>query len=249
MIQMQQSRGVTASRGANATAVARPLTAIHGAGYTSSRMTTANQTYDPLNQSGRVTTPFAEPKTVDPPEKQMKMLESSIHRIVEESILANSKEEFRVALDKAKEAVNKEKSLIRQKEQSGMGESNNDLAFMVLFNLANQYVANGLFSEAMSSYQQLIKNRTFANIGRLRLNIANLHFRLGQYALALKQYRMALDQVPAHFTTLRTKIMQNIGLLFIKMGQYNDACTSFEFVMQEKPDFKTGMTYYLILLR
>lgn len=65
------------------------------------------------------------------PEKQMKMLESSIHRIVEESILANSKEEFRVALDKAKEAVNKEKSLIRQKEQSGMGESNNDLAFMV----------------------------------------------------------------------------------------------------------------------
>lgn len=73
----------------------------------------------------------------------------------------------------------------------------------VLFNLANQFVANGLFSEAMSSYQQLIKNRTFANIGRLRLNIANLHFRLGQYALALKQYRMALDQVPAHFTTLR----------------------------------------------
>ena len=34
--------------------------------------------------------------------------------------------------------------------------------------------------------------------------------------------------------------MQNIGLLFIKMGQYTDACTSFEFVMQEKPDFKTG---------
>ncbi|XP_057366935.1 intraflagellar transport protein 88 homolog [Daphnia carinata] len=250
MIQMQQSRGVTASHGANTPAVARPITAIRGAGYTSSRITTANQTYDPLNQSGRVTTPFTEPKTVDPPEKQMKMLESSIHRIVEESILANSKEEFRVALDKAKEAVNKEKSLIRQKEQSGMGESNNDLAFMVLFNLANQYVANGLFSEAMSSYQQLIKNRTFANIGRLRLNIANLHFRLGQYALALKQYRMALDQVPAHFTTLRTKIMQNIGLLFIKMGQYNDACTSFEFVMQEKPDFKTGLhmvlSYYAL---
>lgn len=35
--------------------------------------------------------------------------------------------------------------------------------------------------------------------------------------------------------------MQNIGLLFVKMGQYNDACTSFEFVMQEKPDFKTGI--------
>ena len=34
--------------------------------------------------------------------------------------------------------------------------------------------------------------------------------------------------------------MQNIGLLFVKMGQYNDASTSFEFVMQEKPDFNTG---------
>ncbi|XP_046644884.1 intraflagellar transport protein 88 homolog [Daphnia pulicaria] len=250
MLQMQQSRVVTASRGGVPTAVARPVTAIRGAGYTSSRLATASQVYNPLNQSGRVTTPFSEPKAVDPPEKQMKMLESSIHQIIEESIVAHSKEEFRVALDKAKEAVNKERSLTRQKEQSGMGESNSDIAFMVLFNLANQYVGNGLFSEAMSSYQQLIKNRSFANIGRLRLNTANLHFRLGQYALALKQYRMALDQVPAHFTTLRTKIMQNIGLLFIKMGQYNDACTSFEFVMQEKPDFKTGLhmvlSYYAL---
>jgi intraflagellar transport protein 88 len=62
----------------------------------------------------------------------MKMLESSIHQIIEESIVAHSKEEFRVALDKAKEAVNKERSLIRQKEQSGMGESNSDIAFMVI---------------------------------------------------------------------------------------------------------------------
>ena len=59
------------------------------------------------------------------------MLESSIHEIIEESIVAHSKEEFRAALDKAKEAVNKERSLIRQREQSGMGESNSDLAFMV----------------------------------------------------------------------------------------------------------------------
>ncbi len=65
------------------------------------------------------------------PEKQMKMLESSIHEIVEESIVAQSKDELRSALDKAKEAINKERSLLRQKEQSSMGESNNDLAFMV----------------------------------------------------------------------------------------------------------------------
>jgi hypothetical protein len=57
---------VTASRGGVPTAVARPVTAIRGAGYTSSRLATASQVYDPLNQSGRVTTPFSEPKAVDP---------------------------------------------------------------------------------------------------------------------------------------------------------------------------------------
>lgn len=65
------------------------------------------------------------------PEKQIKMLESTLHEIVEESIIAQNKEEFRLALDKAKEAINKERSLLRQKEQSGMSETNNDLAFMV----------------------------------------------------------------------------------------------------------------------
>lgn len=62
----KQSRNITTSRGAISTAVARPLTAIRGAGYTSSRMATAGQAYDPLNQSARVTTPFSEPKTADP---------------------------------------------------------------------------------------------------------------------------------------------------------------------------------------
>ena len=45
--------------------------------------------------------------------------------------MAQNKDELRSALDKAKEAINKERSLLRQKEQSSIGESNNDLAFMV----------------------------------------------------------------------------------------------------------------------
>ena len=73
----------------------------------------------------------------------------------------------------------------------------------VLFNLANQYAKSGLYTEALSTFQLLTKNRSFNNVGRLRLNIANLHFNLGQFSLALKQYRMALDQVPVHFITLR----------------------------------------------
>ena len=39
--------------------------------------------------------------------------------------------------------------------------------------------------------------------------------------------------------------MSNIGIVFTKMGQYNDAITSFEHIMQEEPDFKTGFNLIL----
>lgn len=35
--------------------------------------------------------------------------------------------------------------------------------------------------------------------------------------------------------------MHNIGLVFVKMGQYSEACTSFEYIMQEQPNFQTGL--------
>lgn len=40
---------------------------------------------------------------------------------------------------------------------------------------------------------------------------------------------------------LRIKIMHNIGLVFVRMGQYSEACTSFEYIMQEEANFKTGL--------
>lgn len=47
-------------------------------------------------------------------------------------MLAQSKGDYRLALDKAKESVNKERNLLRQKEQLGMIEPNNDLNFSVI---------------------------------------------------------------------------------------------------------------------
>lgn len=43
----------------------------------------------------------------------------------------------------------------------------------------------------------------------------------------------------------RIKIMQNIGIAFVKLGQYGDAITSFEHIMQEDPDTKTGFNLIL----
>jgi len=39
--------------------------------------------------------------------------------------------------------------------------------------------------------------------------------------------------------------MQNIGIVFVKMGQYSDAITSFEHIMSEAPSFKTGFNLIL----
>lgn len=38
----------------------------------------------------------------------------------------------------------------------------------------------------------------------------------------------------------RIKIMQNIGISFVKMAQFSDAITSFEHIMAEKASFHTG---------
>ena len=56
---------------------------------------------------------------------------------------------------------------------------------------------------------------------------------------------LMICKVPNTHKSMRIKIMHNIGILFVKMGQYSDACTSFEWIMSEQPDFKTGL--HLIL--
>jgi intraflagellar transport protein 88 len=53
--------------------------------------------------------------------------------LIEESCLASSRGEQRLALDKAKEASSKERSLIRMQEQAGLSETHNlDLTFSVI---------------------------------------------------------------------------------------------------------------------
>ncbi|XP_069680565.1 intraflagellar transport protein 88 homolog [Periplaneta americana] len=220
--------------------VARPMTAVRGAGYTSA---SSQRQFDPLNQAVKLpATPQLETKREDSPEEKIRKLERKITELIEESCLASSRGEQRLALDKAKDASGKERSLIRMQEQAGLSETHNlDLTFSVLFNLANQYANNEMYSEALNTYQVITKNRMFNNANRLKVNMGNIYLKLGQFNRALKMYRMALDQVPSIHKDLRLKIMHNIGILFVKMGQFSDAIPSFEYIMQEKPDFATGL--------
>ncbi|KAK7108172.1 hypothetical protein V1264_015957 [Littorina saxatilis] len=218
----------------------RPMTAIKGAGFSSRGV------FDPMNQANKGPAPPLEAKPEDSPEEKIRQLEKKVNELIEESCFANSRGEFPLALEKAKEAGRKERVLVRQREQQAMGEQINlDLTYSVLFNLANQYAANEMFAEALNTYQVIVKNRMFSNAGRLKVNMGNIYFRQKNYPKAIKFYRMALDQVPNTHKEMRTKIMQNIGIVFVKMGQYTDAITSFEHIMTEGPNFKTGFNLIL----
>ena len=54
----------------------------------------------------------------------------------------------------------------------------------------------------------------------LRINMGNIHFEQQKYPSAIKMYRMALDQVPLTSRSVRNRILHNIGVAFMKVGQY-----------------------------
>ncbi|XP_041055364.1 intraflagellar transport protein 88 homolog [Carcharodon carcharias] len=224
-------------------AVARPMTAVRAAGYSSA--TYRGSAFDPLGQS-RGPAPPLETKNEDTPEEKVKNLEKTVNELIEESCIANRCGDLQLALEKAKEAGRKERILVRQREQTSSSDHINlDLTYSVLFNLASQYAANDMYAEALNTYQVIVKNKMFNNAGRLKVNMANIYFKQRNYPKAIKFYRMALDQISSSHKEMRIKIMQNIGVVFVKMGQYSDAITSFEHIMSESPNLKTSFNLIL----
>ncbi|KAJ8253448.1 hypothetical protein GJAV_G00213070 [Gymnothorax javanicus] len=222
---------------------ARPMTAVRAAGYSSAMA--RGSAFDPLGQSKGPAPPL-EMKNEDTPEEKMKMLERKVNDLIEESCMAHGRGDLQLSLEKAKEAGRKERALVRQREQTGTADTINlDLTYSVLFNLANQYANNDMYPEALNTYQVIVKNKMFSNAGLLKVNMANIYFKQKNYPKAIKFYRMALDQISNAHKELRIKIMQNIAVVFIRIGKYSDAITSLEHIMSESPNLRTG--YNLIL--
>lgn len=65
------------------------------------------------------------------------------------------------------------------------------------------YHKNQMYSEALNTYQVIVKNKMFSNAGRLRVNMGNIHYEQGKLPQAIKHYRMALDQVPITHKEMR----------------------------------------------
>ncbi|XP_039207416.1 intraflagellar transport protein 88 homolog isoform X4 [Crotalus tigris] len=223
--------------------VTRPMTAVQAAGYT--KAASRGSAFDPLGQA-RGPAPPLETKNEDSPEGKIKQLEKKVNELVEESCIAHSCGDLKLALEKAKDAGRKERALVRQREQTmSPANINLDLTYTVLFNLASQYSANDMYAEALNTYQVIVKNKMFVNGGMLKVNMANIYLKQRNYSKAIKFYRMALDQIASVHKEMRIKIMQNIGVAFIKTGQYTDAISSFEHIMSTSPNLKAGFNLIL----
>lgn len=245
---LDSGRIETASRllGSSSGPIGRPSTAIRPVGYTSE----AGRIFDPMLHHKTASKPTAiiDLKKEDSAEEKYKGLENKILYLLEESILQSTgpAADLNSSLNKAKEASSLDRTLLNLRNHTdGSSYHNFDLTFSVLLNLASVYTKNKMYVEALNTYIPMIKKKMFPNVNRLKINMGNIYFQLGAYPKAIKMYRMALDQVPGNQKELRLKISHNIGILFIKMGQYSDAATNFEFIMSERAEFKCGL--HLIL--
>ncbi|CAB3400424.1 unnamed protein product [Caenorhabditis bovis] len=214
---------------------ARPMTAVRAAGYTSF----ANKVQASEKTAGGDSTGEGEEKC--------RQMEQKVMEILRESMSCNQKGNLKEALDKAKEAGRREREVVKYREQNSLVETMNlDLTFTVLVNLARQYEDNDMGTEAINSYEIIVKNRMFPNSGRLRANMGNICFKKRDYTKALKYYRMAFDNVPSIQKNARIRILNNIGVTLFRMGNYDDALATFEHCVEEHAEFDTALNLVIV---
>ena len=64
-----------------------------------------------------------------------------------------------------------------RREENGLADQINiDLTYSVCFNLANQYHVCGMYTEALNTYTLIVKNKQYAQSGRLRVNMGNIYY-------------------------------------------------------------------------
>lgn len=217
---------------------ARPMTAVKSAGFVSaSRVVTGAA--DPMGaQPGQPPADLLNP--VDDKDTGIRKLERTVHELIENSTSLVRANDTAKAIEAAKEASTKEKQLSRLREEDNPDTVNIELTFAVQVNLGCIYQQTNMFSEALHTYQSIVKNKAFEKAGRLRVNMGNIYFTQKKYLQAIKQYRMSLDQIPFVHQLMRNKVMKNIGHAFVEMGQYAEAIASYEHVLEQRPTREIG---------
>lgn len=219
------------------------MTSVRAAGYSSrGRPGGSSKALDAYSQSKRTGTPTKDTS----PEETIKIAENKISNLLHESYLLSNEGSIDLALEKAKDANKRERLIAKQRESLNIADQTNlDLTYSVFLNLANLYHLNKMHEEALATYSIIVKNKLFNQSARLRVNMGNIYFEQGKMKQAIKMYRMALDQIPSTNKNYRLRIMRNIGSSFVKMGDYLDAITAFESIMDDGPDISTAFNLVL----
>ena len=221
------------------------MTAVRAAGFTSNPKADGRSAFE-SNNAGRGPAPPLQKRADNSPEDKCREMEKEVNGLIEESARLSLNKQYQAALDRAKEAGKLERQLCKKREENGLADQINiDLTYSVCFNLANQHHCCGMYIEALNAYSLIVKNKQYAQSGRLRVNMGNIYYEQKKYSAAIKMYRMALDQIPNTGREIRYKIMRNIGNSFVRLGQFQDAISSFEQIMDGSPDLQTGFNLVL----
>ncbi|CAF0943555.1 unnamed protein product [Rotaria sordida] len=219
------------------TAQKRPTTAIKSAGFMigsgalGSYVATAGSNQFEKKEEGN--------------DEKVRKMEKIIFDLVEQSCFAYEKNDNKLALEKAEEAMKHEKSLSRFREEKNIGEPDLSLAGFVILHCANMFTKCAMNTEAINLYNLILKNKLLPEHAQIRVNIGNIFLRSKNYTKALKMYRMALDQISEQNAKLKLKIRQNIAATHILMDQYAEAAQVYEIIMQERATYLSGFNLLL----
>ena len=204
---------------------ARPMTSNRASGFqATTRLGTgaAPPGFDPFNQqSSSALSPSLplQKRSDNSPEEQCLEAEKKVNALIEESAMLALHKDHALALQKAIEAGKRERWLCKEREKLGLAEQINiDLTYSVHFNLAVQYHNSQCYSEAINTYTLIVRNKQYAQSGRLRVNMGNIYYEQGKYTFALKMYKSALEVVPTTGKELRFKIQRNMANTYVRMG-------------------------------
>lgn len=213
------------------------MTSNRGAGF---RAQPLEQDAVEMDAAGNAKEAAALEKLEPSPDDILRKLEADVNAQLEKSTLLAEQRKWTEAIEAAEKARTLERQFSKKKEEENPDAVNYDLTYCVHLNLAATHHRADMYSEALHHYNAILKNKMFPQSGRVRINIGNIYFLQKKYLLAIKMYRMAYDMLPYTQQKMRNKILKNIGHAFVLMGQYADAISSYEHVLEQRPTKDIG---------
>jgi intraflagellar transport protein 88 len=223
------------------------MSSRHGTGYSSGSLTTSGgkKVISPLDHMADTFAQFIK-DTKDAPENRIKVFKKNIMAAIQESSNLIARHEAPAALTKAKEAETELKNL----QDFITSKSIEDPEFKtlkqtVILQLADAYKENSMWEDALNRYHRLEKDREFANLHIIYLEIGNICTATQKYEDAIKYYEMGINHLKTDTTRLLARFHQCCGVCHVQMGDYHKALSAFETAMKHEMSVKTG--YNLVL--